>query len=169
MHAHSFIIFIYYINHVIHSTTQCISIISNHKFITPLAISTLRDFSLSQNRQPILAQPNFHTLYKSGQCSPKHKLFSVFFVSWHRWDLQPHIHTYENVPKVFHSTYLADCSKVSTFFWDTRYTPSFCSNFIIHTISIQRASDLITDEIYRPTFMHRDVFNDENHNDFNSK
>ena len=58
---------------------QPISIISYHKFITPPAISTLRDFSLSQNRQPILAQPYFHTLYKSGQCSPKHKLFSNFW------------------------------------------------------------------------------------------
>ena len=32
------------------------------------------------NGQPILAQPNFHTLNKSGQCSPKHKLVSDFFV-----------------------------------------------------------------------------------------
>ena len=60
-------------------TVQPISIISNHKFITPPAISTLRDFSLSQNRQPTLAQPNFHTLYKSGQYSLKHKLFSDFW------------------------------------------------------------------------------------------
>ena len=73
-------------------TAQPISIIINHKFITPPAISTLGDFSLSQNRQPILAQPNFHTFYKSGQCSSKHKLFSDLLVSYNRWDLQPHIH-----------------------------------------------------------------------------
>ena len=59
-------------------TVQPISIIINHKFITPPAISTLRDFSLSQNRHPTLAQPNFHTLYKRGQYSLKHKLFSDF-------------------------------------------------------------------------------------------
>ena len=53
-------------------TVQPISIIINHKFITPPAISTLRDFPLVQNRQPTLAQPNFHTLYKRGQCSLKH-------------------------------------------------------------------------------------------------
>ena len=39
-----------------------ISIVINHKFIRPSAISMLWDFSLSQNGQPILAQPNFHTL-----------------------------------------------------------------------------------------------------------
>ena len=64
----------------------------NHKFVRPSAISMLGDFSLSQNGQPILAQPNFHTLYKSGQCSPKHELFSDFLVSYDRWDLQPSIH-----------------------------------------------------------------------------
>ena len=72
-------------------TAQPISIIINNKFITPPAISTLKDFSLSQNRQPTLAQPNFHTLYKSGQYSLKHKLFSDFLVSYDRWDLQPYI------------------------------------------------------------------------------
>ena len=40
------------------------------------AISTLGDFSLAQNGEPILAQPNFFTLYKRGQCSPTHELFS---------------------------------------------------------------------------------------------
>ena len=59
-----------------------LSIIINHKFPIPSSISTLRDFSLSQNGQPILAQPNFQTLIKSGQCSPKHKLFSDFLVSY---------------------------------------------------------------------------------------
>ena len=62
-----------------HSWYKPISIISNHKFTIPSSISTLGDFSLSQNGQPILAQPNFYTLNKSGQCSPKHKLFSDFF------------------------------------------------------------------------------------------
>ena len=65
-------------------TAQPISIIINHKLITPPAISTLRNFSLSQNRHPILAQPNFHTLYKSSQCSPKHELFSDLLVSYDR-------------------------------------------------------------------------------------
>ena len=63
-----------------------ISIIINHKLTIPSSISTLGDFSLSQNRQPILAQPNFHTLNKSGQCSPKHKLFSDFFFWCHNYD-----------------------------------------------------------------------------------
>ena len=35
------------------------------------------------------------------------------------------IHTYENFSKMFHSFYLADYSKVSTFFWDTRYRKAF--------------------------------------------
>ena len=62
-----------------HTHHKPISIITNNKFIRPSAISTLGDFSLSQNEQPILAQSNFHNLYKSGQCSPKHKLFSDFW------------------------------------------------------------------------------------------
>ena len=75
------------VGHVIHAWHKPISIINNHKFTIPSSISTLGDFSLSQNGQPILAQPNFHTLNKSGQCSPKHKLFSDFVVSYDRWDL----------------------------------------------------------------------------------
>ena len=91
------------------------SIIINHTFITPPTISTLRDFSLSQNRQPTLAQPyNFHTLYKSGQCSLKHKLFSDLLVSYDRLDLQPYI--YMNISRKSFSFYLADYSKVSTFY-----------------------------------------------------
>ena len=62
-----------------HTRHKPIPIIFNHKFSRPHSISTLGDFSLSQNGQPILAQPNFHTLNKSGQCSPKLKLFSDFF------------------------------------------------------------------------------------------
>ena len=58
-------------------------IIINHKFTRPSAISTLGEFSLSQNGQPNLAQPNFHTLNKSRQGSPEHKLFSdLFSVIW---------------------------------------------------------------------------------------
>ena len=41
-----------------------ISIIINHKFTRPTSICTLGEFSLSQNGQPLLAQPNFHTLKK---------------------------------------------------------------------------------------------------------
>ena len=61
-----------------------IPIIIYHKFTRPSAISTLGDFSLSQNGQPILAQPNFHAPNKSGQCSPKHKLYSDLLVSYDR-------------------------------------------------------------------------------------
>ena len=61
-----------------HTRHKPIPIIINHKFTIPSSISTLGDFSLSQNGQPILAQPNFHTLNKSGQCSPEHKSSSNF-------------------------------------------------------------------------------------------
>ena len=67
-----------------HTWHRPIPIIINNKFTRPSSISTLGDFSLSQNGQPILAQLNFHTLKKSGQCSPKHKLFSDFLVSYRR-------------------------------------------------------------------------------------
>ena len=95
-----------------HTRHKPIPIIINHKFTRPSSISTLGDFSLSQNGQPILEQPNFHTLNKSGQCSPKHKLISDLLVSYDRWDLKP----YENFLKMFHIFYLADYSKVSIFF-----------------------------------------------------
>ena len=75
------------VGHVIHGTNPYTCIISNHKFTIPSSISTLGYFSLSQNGQPILAQPKFHTLNKSGQYSPKHKLFSDLLVSYDRWDL----------------------------------------------------------------------------------
>ena len=67
-----------------HSWHKPISIIINNKFTIPSSISTLGDFSLSQNGQAILAQPNVHTLNKSGQCSPKHELFSGILVSYDR-------------------------------------------------------------------------------------
>ena len=48
-----------------HSWHNPISIIINHKFTIPSSISTLGDFSLSQNGKPIHAQPNFHTLKRT--------------------------------------------------------------------------------------------------------
>ena len=67
-----------------HTRHKPIPIIINHKVTSPSSISTLGEFSLSQNGQPILAQPNCHALNKSSQCSPKHKLFSDFLVSYDR-------------------------------------------------------------------------------------
>ena len=91
-----------------------ISITINHKFTRPSAISTLGDFSISQNGQPaILAQPNFHTLNKSGQCSPKHRQFSDF---WCHMIDETFSHPNMKISKMFHIFYLADYSKVSTFF-----------------------------------------------------
>ena len=84
-------------------TVQPISIRIIHKFITPPAISTLRGFSLSQNRQPTLAQPNFHTLYKSGQYSLKHKVFSDFGCHNIMIDETSAIHIYKRFSKTFHS------------------------------------------------------------------
>ena len=61
-------------------TVQPISIRINHKFITPPAISTLRGFSLSQNRQPTLAQPNFHIPFtKVASTHPSIKYFQIFW------------------------------------------------------------------------------------------
>ena len=48
---------------------------NNHRFIRPSAISTLGNFSLSQNTHPIPVQPDFNTVHKSGHFSLKHKLF----------------------------------------------------------------------------------------------
>ena len=69
---------------------------------------------LSQNGQPFSAQPNFHTHYKSDQCSPKHKIFFLC-VSYERRDLLPYM--YENWQKMFHIFLnMRDNSKLSTFF-----------------------------------------------------
>ena len=47
------------------------------------------------------------------------------------------IHTYENFPKMFHFFYLADYSKVSTFFWDTRYMRQLLVHFLSHAFKIK--------------------------------
>ena len=111
-------------------TAQPISIVINHKFIRPLAISMLGDFSLSQIGQPNLAQPNFQTLYKSGQCSPKHELFSDFLVSYYRWNLQPSIHM-----KIFRKCFTffiwQTIQKCQLFFWDTRYMLHYQGHFLL--------------------------------------
>ena len=61
----------------------------NHKFIRPSYFYA--GGRLAQpNGQPILAQRNFHTLYKSGQCSTKHELCSDFLVSYDR-SIHPYI------------------------------------------------------------------------------
>ena len=77
------------VRHVIHGTKP-ISIISNHKFTIPSSIfyagvqCTSRSAKMDSQ---FLRNLNFHTLNKSGQCSPKHKLFSDLLVSYDRWDL----------------------------------------------------------------------------------
>ena len=101
-----------------HMQHKPISIIINHKFIRPSAISMPRDVSPSQNGQLILAQPKFHTLYKSCQCSPKQKLFSDFWVSYDRWDLQPSIHI-KNSRKCFTFFIWQTIQKCQLFFGDT--------------------------------------------------
>ena len=63
-----------------HTQHKPISIIINNKFIRPSAISLLGDFSLSKNGQPILAQPNFHTLYKVASAHPSMNYFQIFGV-----------------------------------------------------------------------------------------
>ena len=90
---------------------------SCHKPISIIINQTIsnsipRDVSLSG--QPILAQPNFHTLYKSGQCSPKHKLISDFCESYDRWDIQLSIHI--KVSRIVSLFFLADYSKCQLFF-----------------------------------------------------
>ena len=52
----------------------------------------LQRIYLSQIGRLIPAQPNFHTLYKSEQCSPKHELFSNFLVSYKSWVYEFFIH-----------------------------------------------------------------------------
>ena len=62
-------------------TAQTISIVINHKFIRPSAISMLGDFLLSQYGQPILAQPNFHIPFtKVASAHPSMNYFQIFGV-----------------------------------------------------------------------------------------
>ena len=77
----------------------------------------LGDFSISQNGQPILAQPNFHTLYKRDQCSLKHKLFSKLLVSYDRWDLQPSIHM--KISRKFVTVFIWQTIKKCQLFFET--------------------------------------------------
>ena len=57
-----------------------ISIIINHKFTRPSAISTLEDFSLSQNRQPILHNLIFIPLTKVASAHRSINYFQFFGV-----------------------------------------------------------------------------------------
>ena len=62
-------------------------------------------------------------------------------------------HTYENFPKMFHSFYLADYSKVSTIFWDTRYIHLLFikfgySNHQDHWIELNNCKHCITSWIW---------------------
>ena len=68
----------------------------------------------------ISAQPNFHTLYKSDQCSSKYELFSDFLVSYESWvhKLSKYIYIYKPFPQNY--IYSAAISKVYNFL-DTRY------------------------------------------------
>ena len=60
-----------------HTRHKPIPIIINHNFTRPSSISTLGDFSLAQNGQPILSQRNFHTLNKSGQAHRSITYFQI--------------------------------------------------------------------------------------------
>ena len=64
---------------------------------------------------------NAHTLYKSGQCSPMHILFSNCWVSYDRWDFQPSIHM--EITRNF----------VSYFIWQTIQK---CQLFLRHPVYI---------------------------------
>ena len=119
-----------------HTRHKPISIIINHKFITPPAISTLGDFSLSQNGQPILAQPNFHTLQQKWPMLTQVEMI-FWFVST--------IHTYENFPKFVYIFYLAYYSKVSTLFETLAIAITItltlwlwkCVNFVFNVCSLK--------------------------------
>ena len=63
-----------------HSWHKPISIIINHKFTIPSSISTLGEFSLSQNGQSILAQPNFHIPLTKVACA--HRSMNYFHIFW---------------------------------------------------------------------------------------
>ena len=100
---------------------QPISKIIKHEFITPPAISTLGDSSLSQNGQSIFALSNFHTLYKRDHCSPKSKSFSHFVgvIIYDRWDLQPFKHM--QISRKF----------VTVFIWQTFFFPTFLRHLVV--------------------------------------
>ena len=62
-----------------HTQHKPISIVIDHKFIRPSAISMLGDFSLSQNGQPILAQPIiFIPFTKVASAHPSMNYFKLF-------------------------------------------------------------------------------------------
>ena len=74
------------INYKIHSP--------NPKLIAILItdLSYTLNFVSSPIGRLIPAQPNFLTLHKSEQCSPRHELFSDFLVSYESWDHNLSIH-----------------------------------------------------------------------------
>ena len=113
MHAHSFINF--WLHKPCHTQHKPIFIVI-HKFIRPSAISTLGSASrFSQNGQPIPAQPSFHTLYKIGQCSPKHNYFQIFWCHYIKIaETFSHPYIWKFLENDSHFFYLRDYSKLST-------------------------------------------------------
>ena len=86
-HAYNFDL----INHKIHSAnpnwSQLIMNLSYHP-----QFCKLQRTHLSQIGRLIPAQPNFHTIYKSEQCSPKHEFCSDLLVSYESWVHELSIH-----------------------------------------------------------------------------
>ena len=73
----------------------------------------LQRIYISQIGRLIPAQPNFHTLYKSEQFSPKHELFRTFWCHM-KVELMS-LHTYKTFPLESYICYSAAISKVYSF------------------------------------------------------
>ena len=77
------------------STHSCaLFVMSRTAALLTVALSRLSSNGLTSRKieRLIPAQPNFHTLYKSEQCSFKHELFLDVLVSDESWDHKLSIH-----------------------------------------------------------------------------
>ena len=76
------------------STHSCALFVMSRTALLTVALSRLSSNGLTSRKieRLIPAQPNFHTLYKSEQCSFKHELFLDVLVSDESWDHKLSIH-----------------------------------------------------------------------------
>ena len=96
-----------------HTQHKPISIIINHKFLRQSAISTLGTSRSAKMDSQFLRNIICIPLTKVASAHPS---INNFQISWCHMIDDTVSHPYKNFPKFFHIFYLADYSKVSTFF-----------------------------------------------------
>ena len=117
------------------STHSCALFVMSRTALLTVALSRLSSNGLTSRKieRLIPAQPNFHTLYKSEQCSFKHELFLDVLVSDESWDHKLSIHV-NHSPQNQIFFIRQPFQKCIVFFWDTRYMLYFVQLYFCQVV-----------------------------------